>query len=36
MLRSEINTQPETTEKNPKSENWKAIRYYQKPDYTPI
>ena len=34
MFKSEMNTQLEIIEKNPKSENWKAIRYYQKPDYT--
>ena len=34
MLRSEINTQAETTEKNLKSKHWTRIRHYQKPDYT--
>ncbi len=34
MLRSEINLQAETTEKNLKSKHWTRIRHYQKPDYT--
>ena len=34
MFKSEINSQPETTEKNFKSKDWTAIRHYQKPDYT--
>ena len=34
MLKSEINSLPQTTKKNLKSQDWTRIRYYRKPDYT--